>query len=214
MTNDELTKIIINAVQHQASSYMTWQLIFAIIIIGLMIIIGAYLRQKGKEYAKREHIEQITKVVEDIKLNNAREFERIAQENRFSLSASEQKHDLRLAALDKRLEAHQKAYSLWYRLRGSIRDENQLFKIFQQCNEFWMNDSLYLTEKSRKAFDEAVRAAIEFRIMKEEGNSAKMKENLNTIFGAGEVFVKSVCLPSLGENEYLEIEPKESKEKQ
>jgi hypothetical protein len=205
MTNDEITKMIISAVQGQADSYlrefMTWQLVVACVVIGMVVLLGAYLRQKGKEYAKREDIDKITKIVEGIKLDNAKDFEKLAQENRLALSAFEQKNDLRLAALDRRLEAHQKAYSLWYRLIGSVHKESVLWDMMQECNGFWMNNSLYLTEESRKAFDEAVHAASMHQAVKQEGDAAKTKENWNRIFRAGEVFVKSVSLPSLGEKE-------------
>lgn len=207
MTNDEITRIVISVLQGEADSYLwkflTWQLFVAGVIIVMIVLLGAYLRQKGKEYAKREHIDNITKIVEGIKLDNAKDFERLAQENRLALSAFEQKNDLRLAALDRRLEAHQKAYSLWYRLIGSIHRESELWSIIEGCNNFWINDSLYLTEESRKAFDEAVHAASMHKAFKQEGDATKTNENWNRVFRAGGVFVKSVSLPSLGEKEYL-----------
>src|SRR5438132_11502247 len=121
--NADLAKAIIEAAQLVSGSYlpnfMILPFIIGIVVIGMVVLLGAYLRQKGKEYAKREHIEQLTATVESIKLDNQKEFEALAQENRLALSAFEQKNDLRLAALDKRLEVHQKAYSLWFRLLGS-----------------------------------------------------------------------------------------------
>ena len=213
--NDELTKTILEAVQRLSCSYlpnfMVLHLIIGIVVIGLIILLGAYLRQKGKEYAKKEHIERLTKAVEDIKLNNKKEFEALAQENRLALSAFEQKNDLRLAALDKRLEVHQKTYSLWYRLISSVHKESELWDMLQECNIFWIENSLYLTDASRKAFDEAVRAASMHQAVKQEGDAVKTKENWNKIIKAGEIFVKSVSLPSLGEDEFLPSKPDKSK---
>lgn len=215
MTSDEITKIIISVLQGQADSYflkfVTWQLIAAGVVICMIVILGAYLRQKGKEYAKREHIDHITKIVEGIKLDNVKDFEKLAQENRLALSAFEQKNDLRLAALDKRLEVHQQAYSLWYRLRSSVHKESELWDMIQECNSFWIENSLYLTEASRKAFDEAVHAASMHQAVKQERDAVKTKENWKKIIQAGGIFVKSVSLPSLGEDEFLPSKPDKSK---
>jgi len=205
--NTELAKAIMEAAQLVSVSYlpnfMILPLIVGIVVIGLVVLLGAYLRQKGKEYAKQEHIERLTKTVENIKLDNQNEFEALAQENRLALSAFGQKHDLRLAALDKRLEVHQKAYSLWFRLLGSVHHEAELWNVLQECNDFWVNHSLYLSAESRKAFDEAVHAASMHQAVKQEGDGTKTKKNWDKIFRAGKVFVQSVSLPSLGEEELL-----------
>jgi hypothetical protein len=74
-----------------------------------------------------------------------------------------------------------------------------------------MNDSLYLTEASRKAFDDAVHAASMHQAVKQEGDATKTKENWDRVSRAGEVFVKSVSLPSLGEEEYLPNKTEEAK---
>ncbi|MBP7161797.1 hypothetical protein KBB45_11095 [Myxococcota bacterium] len=92
--NTELAKAIINAAQLICGSYlpnlMILPLAIGIVVIVMVVLLGAYLRQKGKEYAKREHIAQLTQVVESIKLDNQKEFEALAQENRLALSAFEQ----------------------------------------------------------------------------------------------------------------------------
>jgi len=70
------------------------------------------------------------------------------------LAIEEQKDKYKLAALDKRLEVHQKAYSLWYEL--IYASENERGDILKKCGELWHNNCLYLGPKSRKAFHDGL----------------------------------------------------------
>ncbi len=60
--NTEISKAIIEAAQLVSCSYlpnfMVLQLIIGIVVIVLVVLLGAYLLQKGKEYAKQEHVER------------------------------------------------------------------------------------------------------------------------------------------------------------
>jgi hypothetical protein len=74
---------------------------------GLVVreFLPSYLRRKGENLATKEDIAAITELQK-------------AVEHRFNelLEDSKQRHALRLAALDRRLAAHQEAFSLWREL--------------------------------------------------------------------------------------------------
>ena len=70
----------------------------------------------------------------------ARGLEDIAHENR-----------LRLAAIDKRLEAHQQAFALIWKLVNQRASETSCGHT-KNCNDWWADNCLYLTEEARQAF--------------------------------------------------------------
>jgi ABC-type lipoprotein release transport system permease subunit len=64
----------------------------------------------------------------------------------------QRKDQFRLAALDKRLEKHQEAYTLWRELISVIYDEKELLTIIFKCQDWWFKNCLYLQPEARRAF--------------------------------------------------------------
>ncbi len=63
-------------------------------------------------------------------------------------------NQLRLAALDRRLEAHQRAFTLCMKLAGMLWTIGQeRIDVQRECQDWWIDNCLYLGPKSRKAFD-------------------------------------------------------------
>lgn len=85
--------------------------------------------------------------VERIKAEHAKELEELEQTNRLLLQQLDQKHQFKLAALDKRLQAHQEAYTLWWNLRNASPHREQAEEEVLKCQEWWVNNNLYLTKK-------------------------------------------------------------------
>jgi hypothetical protein len=67
--------------------------------------LGAYTQRKGENLATKEDVAEITRKQEAVR----DEFQKLREQ-------STQKHQLRLAALDSRLEKRQEAYALWWKL--------------------------------------------------------------------------------------------------
>lgn len=67
-----------------------------------------------------------------------------------------------LAALDKRLEVHQKAYRLWTELYWNWHKEN-VGEYALRCQEFWYDYCLYLDATSRSSFKKILFHASTFR---------------------------------------------------
>ena len=110
-----------------------------------------------------------------------------------------------LAALDKRLEVHQAAYSLWQRIVRAIYDEEKIDKIIHEAEDWWNNNCLYLDVASRQAF----RACLLYSsshsdLLKDprDKESVKMiKESWATIMKPGQTLPAGVSLPGLSEQE-------------
>ena len=192
----------------------------ALITLNVLVLLGeialgfvlknylpAYATEKGKNLAKKEDIEELTRKVEGVKAEHAKQLEDIAQQHTMLLEQMNQRHQLRLAALDKRLEVHQQAYALWWKLRGYVHNREEIGKVVDECQEFWVKNCLYLHADARHAFRTAYLSAPNHRDLLEyhRGERAMIEENWQHIIEAGNIFVEAVELPSLGEDEYLPL---------
>lgn len=179
--------------------------VIGIIIIGIGIgqFFPSYFREKGKNLATKEDISDITKQVEGIRLDKQKDFEKLQQENRFLLEQAKLKYQLSMVALDKRLEVHQQAYTLWHALLHAVHDVNRMHEVVIECQEWWISHCLYLDEKSRKAFKAALTAASIHKSLLEppRAKSEVLRNNWNTVIEAGNAIVRGVELPSLGKEE-------------
>ncbi len=98
---------------------------------------SAYLLEKGKNLATREDIEEITEKVEAIRAQHASLVEELKA-----------RHQLRLAAVDRRLHAHQEAFTLWRKLMAVVHSD-QVIKVVQECQTWWEQNCVYLEPKVR-----------------------------------------------------------------
>ena len=119
----------------------------------------------------------------------------------------ERKHQLRLAAAERRLEAHQRAFALWRKLIHTVHDEKEIFNIVAECQEWWNNNCLYLSPDAREKFRFAyVCAASHKDYVKDRSNPKLVTENWANITDAGEAIVRGAELPTLGEEEAIFVE--------
>jgi len=66
----------------------------------------------------------------------------------------DRKDKFRLVAIEKRLQAHQKAYALWYKLIWVIHSPSaDRILVTKEARNFWLNNCLYLEKNTRKEFD-------------------------------------------------------------
>lgn len=175
-----------------------WGALSIAVASGIGAYFASYLREKGRNLATREDIAGLTKIVEDIKTENALLVERFKSQQQ-----------LRYAALDKRLQAHQDAYTLWRELVQNIySDKEGRGKIVDKCNQWWDRNCLYLESDARNAFDDAC-FATSLSIVgvdTDKTEAAKTMEFYDErVRRAGAIIVKSVALPGLtaSEEKYL-----------
>jgi len=123
------------------------------------------------------------------------------------LSAKEnRKLQLTTASLDKRLQAHQAAYALWYEMVRVIHHQENLWEIIMKADEFWANNCLYLDPISRKAFRDSTLFAWSHKELlqgpRDEEVTKAIKESWEIIMKPGRTLAEGVSLPSLGSDEY------------
>ena len=172
----------------------------SILLIGIIVLIashlGSYIRRKGQNLATKEDISDITNKIEGIRADYAKKIEDFSHHNR-----------LKIAALDKRLEAHQQAYTLWLRLRRSVHNKDKNIEMVIKCQNWWEENCLYLDMESRKAFMSAIHAvALHPDLTGGKAPKDEVKENWEYINECGEILIRGAGLPSFGENELKEID--------
>ena len=120
------------------------------------------------------------------------------------ISKESRKGQLAVASLEKRLEAHQTAYSIWRNLISSVNDEEKLSEISITAQDWWEKHCLYLDSESREAFIASIFSAGIHKDLLREFRSKEslksIKENWATIMKPGKTLVEGVYLPSLTED--------------
>lgn len=124
----------------------------------------------------------------------------IAASVQFVTSRSEQLDRYRLAAIEKRLQAHQEAFALWIKLLSKVHSENEIGAVVMECQTWWENNCLYLEEKARKAFRTAYTCAFNHKdYLKDRSNPQLVKDNWADVVAAGEALANAVALPPVGD---------------
>lgn len=134
-----------------------WSLVpgfgFGVVVAGLVVYLLAkyfmpgYLAQKGKNLADKEDIAALTREVEEVKRQHAEVLEAVKFRNQ-----------LRMAGIDRRLQAHQEAFT---HLRELVKYSHgpEVGKQVLACQEWWERNCLYLEPEARQSFSNAYLAA-------------------------------------------------------
>jgi len=171
---------------------------FGGIIFGFFIFfllksfIPTYLSKKAENLATREDIAKITD-----------EIERIKSQYSVLIEELKAKHQLRMAALDRRLQVHQEAYQLWRKINTFLGTEKIEDVVFE-CNIWWGKNCLYLEPEAREAFLKAFVGAKDLEWYKTCQNASDLVSKVyKEINDAGRVIEQCVALPTLNEFEVL-----------
>jgi hypothetical protein len=154
-----------------------------------------YFKTKGKNLADKEDVAAITRLVEDVK-----------HENAVLLEQLKGRGQLRMAIAEQRVAAHQKAYTLWRDMMFSVHgDRAELHQKVMACQQFWTENCLYLSARSRQAFNVAYMLADGHASMVNGPRSAELIKDIQKYWelmnDAGKALVEDVDLPSLGDTE-------------
>jgi hypothetical protein len=175
--------------------------LFGIVVFYLLkSFVPSYLNEKAKNLATREDIAQITDEIESVKTQYA-----------FLIEELKAKHQLRLAAIERRLQAHQEAFALWRELIANTHTENIGATVIK-CQTWWENNCLFLEPAVREGFSDAYSAAHMHNALVRGGLPAlhQAQENWQRITKAGQLIVEAVQLPGLTtieKQELAELEP-------
>jgi hypothetical protein len=103
-------------------------------------LISSYLSTKGMNLANKEDIKEITDKVEAVRLEYSSLLEAVKSNNQ-----------LRMAAIDKRLQAHQEAFSLWSEMMKELNSE-AFPELHTKCSKWWNSNCLYLEPEVKTEF--------------------------------------------------------------
>jgi hypothetical protein len=115
-----------------------------VVVFAAVLFFKRYLGEKAKNLATKEDIGEITREVESVKHDYNALLEHLKVRNQ-----------LRMAALDKRLQVHQEAFTKWHRLISAI-GEDQMEAAAKECRDWWTLNCIYLEPKIRDGLLEAV----------------------------------------------------------
>ena len=165
-----------------------------VVFILLKSFLPSYLAEKGKNLATKEDVAQITREIEAVKSEYALVLEELRARNQ-----------LRMAALDRRLAAHQEAFTLWRELLGAVHSD-KVGGVVLKCQAWWEKNCLYLSSPVRESFSDAYTSAHSHHGYLQSRTDAKLvEENWARIMKAGNDIVAAVQLPGLTTAEKDEI---------
>lgn len=186
---------------------LLWLIVFGIGALFVRAFFPAYFQEKGKNAATKEDIAEITHKIEEVKTFYAQQLKVLEHQNAVLIEQMRGQHSLRLAAADKRLAAHQEAFTLWRRLMSAAHTEETQALVLE-CQDWWNKNCLFLSSRARDAFNGAYFAASSHRmLLQSRSDAATVTENWNYILKAGEEIVAGADLPSLGNREAETAEP-------
>ena len=149
----------------------------------------SYLEAKGKNLADKEDIAKITREVESVR-----------HDYNALLEQMKARHQLRLAALDKRLAVHQEAFTLWRELYMATASD--MDKIVEKCRDWWNHHCVYLEPKVRDGFLDAINQEYmhRARMASNPHDATKMiSDHMGKMFAFPNLLFEAIQLPPLAE---------------
>ena len=140
--------------------------------------------------------------------STAHEIANLQNKHAEHLEQARQRHQLQVAALDRRLAVHQEAYTLWWGLTTVAHDQDDAKRAsyVRKCEDWWAKNCLYLTPDARIAFRRSYFAARDHKDCKDARDSDLVRRNWKTILAASDAIVEGAELPSWGEDEYKPVD--------
>lgn len=126
------------------------------------------------------------------------------------ISEADRMQQLRLAALDKRLQAHQEAYTLWRHLLFADKRGAEIHEVVKECQDWWEGNCLYLSSEARQAFLRSYLSAHEHaNLLGIHADASLIKKAWSDVERAGEAIVRGVYLPPIGDLESKQLASQE-----
>lgn len=129
----------------------------------------------------------------------------------YRTSEDDRRHQLRIAALEKRLAAHQHAYTWWRKLLFADKRTKEIYDVVMGCQDWWENNCLYLSASARDAFLKAYQSAsLHADLLAAHAEAELVKSAHQDVERAGKLIVEGVNLPPISELETKRV-PKSKK---
>lgn len=153
--------------------------------------LGGYLPEKGKNLAAKEDLPNITDLVKEV-------------EHKYNvlIKQMEAKQQLRMAAVDARLKAHQEAYTMWRKLMDPSDKDLENGPMPLQCQNWLDHNCLYLEPEVREAFATAYHSHIlHSELLAQRADAEQVKAAWDRFMNFHEVLFESIKLPGLTQSE-------------
>ena len=140
--------------------------------------------------ATREDIEEITRKVEGVRTQYLALVEELKA-----------RHQLRLAAVDRRLQAHQEAFTLWRKLLAATHTDD-VGSVVIECQSWWEQNCIYLEPVVREGFVTAYGAAHTHNaLIKGRAEVTVIQASWKSITEFPNALFQAIQLPALSELE-------------
>ena len=131
---------------------------------------------------------------------NNRKINDLNQQTNIYIQEQKSLGQLRMAAIDRRLQAHQEAFLKWSELLSAAFD-GDFHKAYQEFYAWWRNNCLYLEPEVQSAFLDTINAANRAYHLKETNNDPEyFVKILEESQKFSDVLFRTIKLPSLSEN--------------
>lgn len=169
---------------------------------GLITGTVSYLAEKSKNRATKEDIAEITGKVKAV--------ENVFNRGLADLTAH---HQRRIVAADRRLQAHQEAYTLWDKLMITVhKDENDAQIAAYACQEWYNKNCIFLGPRSRDAFMRAYFAAPKHPELKRSRDQESVEKNWAILIAPLDILFEEVALPPMS-HDVLDMQANIAREK-
>ncbi len=114
---------------------------------------------------------------------------------RARLSGQSLQATYRLAAVDKRLKAHQEAFTHWINIYWNV-DDRKVVGLVVEAQKWWTKNCIYLDTNSRVKFLDFLNNVHDFS---EISNDEERNQHMAEFYKVGNLILEGVALPPIGE---------------
>jgi hypothetical protein len=180
---------------------LLWCVAVGVVLLLWRSFFPSYFSEKGKNLATKEDIAGITRQVEEVKSLYTERLSELEHQNALVLEHLRARQQLRLAAAERRLNAHQEAFTLWRSLLLNVHSD-LVHSVVIECQDWWNRNCLYLSANARNSFNRAYFAASSHReLVRSRVSADEVSANMRLIRQAGDDIIAGAELPSLGPRE-------------
>jgi hypothetical protein len=179
-----------------------------VVIVGGIVAIGylqktlkSYAEEKGKNLATREDVAAITDKVEAVKAEYAKQLLALEHGQKLLIEQANQRHQLSMAAIERRLQTHQDAFAKSAELVRLAHDKApDTTTRLNEMLQWYRENCLYLSPDAGRAFVRACHAAHMHKDLLGGGPGGRdlIQENWSAITAAPEIIAAAVQLPGIG----------------
>ena len=124
---------------------------------------------------------------------------RVAAGSQERIAQKQIESQLRLAAIDRRLQVHQEAYTFWIRAMRALRKRDELATILPEAYDWWDRNCLYFSSPELATdFKRTMSEAGSYEAMLNAADRFLMEKIMNEMMETGPKLQRAVGLPLIG----------------